>query len=209
MLKAKKSKKPLIITLSVILGIIFIFAAYLGICCIIADSLIYHYVDINAETKYGTTYEVGGIIGKGLKYPFFGNPLTISEKSGKIITIFPFNAGEKNVPVYNAINDPIYIWIDYMKLRYKNNAAVDYTVETDNEQITVNFSGTLTEDGKTVPIEQKFAFGIENASPENLPVWLNREEVSEGFNEYLIYFLEDRTKAPEWFENEWLKKPFA
>lgn len=200
MLKAKKSKKPLIITLSVILGIIFIFAAYLGIYYLCADALIYHYVDLSAEVKFCSTYDKDGEIwGRGIKYPFFGNPLTISEEWGPNIGL-PLGAGETNIVVYDVLNGPIVSWVYYMRYRYKNNASVDYTVDMDKEHITVNFNGTLTENGKAVPIEQKFSFSIANASPENLPVWLNKEDISEGFDEYLTY-LDDNEKVPEWMKN--------
>lgn len=204
MLKAKISRKPLITILSIILCVIFIFIAFRGIYYLFADALIYHYVNVNAEADYSTPYDVG-TIGRGIKYPFFGNPLTVSEETGTGVGL-PFGAGEKNIFVYHAINEPICLWIDYMRYRYRNNAAVDYTVEMDKEYITVSFSGMLTENGKAIPIEQKFAFSIADASPENLPVWLNEEEISEGFNEYLTY-LDGDTEAPEWIENDWLKKP--
>lgn len=93
MLKAKISKKPLIIILSIILCVIFIFIAFRGIYYLFADALIYHYVNVNAEAGYSTPYEVG-TIGRGIKYPFFGNPLTISEETGTGVGL-PFGAGEK------------------------------------------------------------------------------------------------------------------
>lgn len=200
MFNVKKAKKPLIIILSVILGLIVIFDMFLGIYYLSADALVYHYINISDLYYDGVDYNQRPEKREDYprQYPFFGNPFTISEESGTSIH-FPLHGGEKNFFVYEAINDPMRTWIFYLGYRYKNDAAVNYTVEIDNEYITVNFSGTLTENGKTTPIEQKFVFSIANATPENLPVWLNKEEISEGFNEFLLY-LEDDTKVPDWLE---------
>lgn len=198
MFKSKKLKKPLIVILSVVLGIIFICVAAVVGCRLIADSLIYHYVDLSGKVRYGSTYDSGGTMGEGLKYPFFGNPLTVSEETGSTYH-FPLGAGEKNLYVYDAINYPIYSWMNYMRTRYKNDVAVDYTVEMGSEYITVNFFGTLTENDEVIPIEQRFVISIKNASPDNLPTWENEDEISEGFKGYLAY-LDDNTKVPDWLE---------
>ena len=198
MIKSKKLKKPFVIILSVVLGIILICVAAVVGCRLIADSLIYHYVDLSGEVRYGSTYDSGGTMGEGLKYPFFGNPLTVSEETGSTYH-FPLGAGEKNLYVYDAINYPIYSWMYYMRMRYKNGVAVDYTVEMGSEYITVNFFGTLTENDEVIPIEQRFVISIKNASPDNLPTWENEDEISEGFKGYLAY-LDDNTKVPDWLE---------
>lgn len=200
MIKAKKSKKPLIIALSVILGIFVTVAAFFGIYYLSADALIYHYVNLSAEvTCYASSYDkVGETRGKEIKYPFFGNPLVITEEAGATYG-FPFGAGEKNIPVYIAINDPISTWIFYLGDRYKNNAAVDYTVEMDSEYITVNFTGTLTEKDEVIPIEQKFVISIKNASLDNLPTWVNEDEISEGYRDFLFYLRNIGTaEPPDW-----------
>lgn len=200
MFNAKKAKKPLIIILYVVFGLIVMFAAFLGSYYLSADALVYHYINISDIYINGVDYNQRPEKREDYprQYPFFGNPLTISEESGTSIH-FPLHGGEKNVSVYEAINDPIRTWILYLSDRYKNDAAVNYTVEINNEYITVNFTGTITEDDEVIPIEQKFVFSIANATPENPPVWLNKEKISDGFKGYLAY-LEDNTKVPDWLE---------
>lgn len=199
-MKSKNIRKSLIITLSIFFGIILIAAAFFGIYYLIADSLIFDYINVRAEVSFlASPYDKSGE--KEIMFPFFGNPLTISEESSTSIG-FPLGAGKKNISVYDAVNEPIYTWVQYMKWRYDNNTVIDYTVEMDKEHITVNFSGTLTQDGRVTPIKQEFAFSIADASTENLPVWLNDEEISEGFKEYWIYLYEDSTKVPNWLEEK-------
>lgn len=200
MIKAKKTKKPLIIALSVILGLCVILAAFIGIYRLIADSLIYSYVNVSDIYYDGLKYNEMPEKREDYprQYPFFGNPLVITEEGGATYG-FPFGAGEKNIPVYIAINDPISTWIFYLGDRYKNNAEVDYTVEMDSEYITVNFTGTLTENDEVIPIEQKFVISIKNASLDNLPTWVNEDEISEGYRDFLFYLRNIGTaEPPDW-----------
>lgn len=208
MFNAKKAKKPLIIILYVVFGLTVMFAAFLGSYYLSADALVYHYINISDIYINGVDYNQRPEKREDYprQYPFFGNPLTISEESGTSIH-FPLHGGEKNYSVYEAINSPIQTWIFYLQDRYKNDAFVRYTVEIDKEYIKVYFTGTVTEDGKTVPIEQNFIFDIANASPENLPVWVNREEISEGFKGYLAY-LDDHTKVPDWLKPYIVNTPY-
>lgn len=205
MLKEKNPKKPLIIVLSVILGIALIIGVLIGGYCLIANAVIYSYVDLPDAFINGVDYPlIENDEDCPRRYPFFGNPLTISADQGASYHCL-FNAGEKNLFIYGAINDPIYTWISYLSMRYKNDAKVDYTVEQDSDYITVNFTGTLEENGEIIPIEQKFVFDIRRVSAINAPYWANSDEISEGYRDFLFYCRNqdypDRIETPDWILN--------
>ena len=126
-----------------------------------------------------------------VNYPWFGNPMMIpSHDSGRIYAI-PFGgAGLKNLDVYDAVNDPIGMWIYYLGVRYDRRFTLDYTMEQDSKRIVVYFTGTAEDgDGSTVPLDQTFLYDIENASPDNLPTWLNEEDLSEECKEYWFFYI--------------------
>ena len=114
MFNIKKAKKPLIIILSVVLGLTVMFAAFLGSYYLSADVLVYHYINISDVYYDGVNYNQWPEKCEDYprQYPFFGNPLTISEES-RTSVYFPLHGGEKNYFVYEAINSPIQTWILY------------------------------------------------------------------------------------------------
>lgn len=199
--KVKKPKKALIIALSVLLGLFVILAAYIGIGRLIADTLIYSYVNVSDIYYDGREYNEKPERREDYprQYPFFGNPLIIHGDGGASFGTW-FGAGEKYIYVYAAVNDPIYTWIQYLSWRYKNNAVVDYySVDMDSEYITVNFTGSIRDNDEVIPIGQRFVINIKNASLDNLPTWVNEDEISEGYREFLFYLRNIGTaEPPDW-----------
>ena len=170
----RKLPKPLVITLIVILSVILIAAIVLGICYLNADALKFEHAD--------SSWLIGLPIkeGSSINYPHFGNLMTLDlDSSGKFAgTVAPFmgTGGRKNLVVY----------VEYLARRECSEGInLDYTVKQDNKTITVSLNGTGTDSsGKNVSIDKALVFDIENASVENLPIWVNENEACEEFKEY-------------------------
>ena len=126
--------------------------------------------------------------------------------SDSYIMYAPFlgSGGEKNIWVYMAVNDPIFSWIYYLGDRYDGRFTVDYTMEQDSKSISVRLTGTAyDDDGSAVPLDQGFLFNIENASPENLPTWLNEDDLTDECKEYLDFWRNYETvPVPAWLEEK-------
>ena len=201
----RKPPKPLVITLIVLLSIVALAAAAYGGIYLYSEQVIFEHRD--CSTAYAPVkYEYSE--GYSINYPFFANPLALSGCDGTSYALIFGSGGEKNIPVYNAVNDPIYTWVNYLSSRYKRHVNLDYTMEQDSKAILVSLSGNVTDDeGKIIPLEQKFVFNIENASPENLPQWINKDEASADYKEYLDYLQSyprdpENTKIPDWLARQ-------
>lgn len=144
--------------------------------------------------------------GYSINYPFFGNPLTLSGSTGRTYAIN--SVSEKNVCVYDAVNEPIYTWVDYLASRYKRYVNLSYIMEQNDKTISVSLNGSAKDDeGNNISLEQKFVFDIENASPDNLPKWTNKNEMNADYKEYLDYlqsYIDDPEKAvmPGWLAEQ-------
>ena len=172
-----KSKKIVPIA-GVVLAIVVI--AVVISCMVIyinADAIRFDYVDCNVYVADGSVYPEEN--GYSIRYPFFGNSAMLGEFGASYG--FPLGAGEKNVEVYQTVNDPIYVWARVTVAKYENRVNIGYTVENDGRTLTVELSGTANDGENTVPVEKVFVFDIENASPDNLPVWTNRTETDDEF----------------------------
>lgn len=198
----KKAAKIRLIILCSILGLILLFFASLGVMYIYAESVVIGHVDISSvpvlegiETP-AEDYPVN--------YPWFGNPLMMLGGSGggRSYNLVFERGGDKNIGVYMAVNDPIDLWINYLSDRYERRFTLDYTMEQDSKSIAVHLTGTAyEEDGTAVPLDQSFLFDIENASPDNLPKWLNEDDLTDEYKEYLNFIFNYETvPMPAWLE---------
>ncbi|MCM1487373.1 MAG: hypothetical protein NC203_03310 [Firmicutes bacterium] len=197
----KKSVKIPLIILSVILALILLAAIALGGVFLYSGLIIFDHRDCtinSASIEFNDSYS--------LVYPFFGNPIVLSGSDGP--TYATNSISRKSVPVYDAVNSPMYMWKDYLCSRYKKCVNLNYVMEQNDKTISVSFSGNAKDDeGNTVPLEQKFVFDIENASPDKLPEWINRGEMNDDYKEYLDYIqsrIDDPKNAvmPEWLAEQ-------
>ena len=186
-----KKTKNLLIILSVILALILIAAITIGVIYINAAAVRFDHVDcdniIGLELKDGST----------VNYPFFGNSLMISEGGGSYGGV-----GLENIDVYGAVNMPVCAYVEYLARRvFIGGINLDYTVEQSGGILTVNLNAIGTDDsGKDISINKKLIFNIENASPENLPVWVNENDSDEEFKEYWNYLNNtSTTQMPDWY----------
>ncbi len=132
------------------------------------------YVNVNA-VRFDYVSRNFSIGNSDIKIPFFGNKIMIGESGGIYAT--PLGMGVKNLKVYDAVNDPIYLFSSKTASKYENGVHItDYQVENDGKLLSIKISGTAQNGGETIPIEKLFVFNIENASPDNLPKWTNRTE---------------------------------
>lgn len=196
----KKAAKIRLIILCSILGLILLFFAALGVMYLYADSVVFGHIDTSTVSVFSgidtpaEDYPVN--------YPWFGNPLMLIGRTGRGFAIIFDRGGEKNIYVYMAVNDPIDTWIDYLSHRYARRFTLDYTMEQNSKSISVHLTGTgYEDDGSTVPIDQSFLFDIENAAPDNLPTWLNEDDLTDEYKEYLNFLRNYETvPMPAWLE---------
>lgn len=182
----KKTKKVLAITASVILSLALVSVIALAAYYLYAETVIFDHK--NCSTVISDVDPAKeNIEGYSLNYPFFGNPTALNGTAGRTYSLTFFSGGEKNICIYDAVNDPIYIWVEYLYNKYRGRVNLDYTLEQDSKTISVSMSGNLNDGEKTVFVEQKFVFDIENAAPDHLPVWANGDEISDEFREYIDY----------------------
>lgn len=195
----KKTVKLPLIILSAVIAAVLIAAAVIGIVYINADAVRFDYIDCDyvAMPKLNDASTVN--------YPFFGNSLIINKEEGRIYSPFLGSAGQKNLDVYDAVNVPVCAYVEYLAGRkYSAEINLDYTVEQDGSTLTVQLNGTGTDvSGTNVPIKENLVFNIENADPENLPVWVNGNETDEEFKEYWNY-LNNTGDAPmpDWYAEQ-------
>lgn len=141
------------------------------------------------------------------KYPFFANPLMCAEPTvvanehglSFMILSYPEGIKDEKLKVYTAVNNPIDAWTYVVTVKYHSRVNIDYTVENDGKTLTVTFSGTVEQDGEKIPIEEKLIFDIENADVDNLPKWVNEDEVRDEVKEWYKY-IDDPTEEnrPSW-----------
>ena len=192
----KKAAKIRLIILCSILGLILLFFAFLAGLYFYSNLVIFDHIDNTSISS--EDYPV--------KYPWFGNPLMIYEGGGGIYAVIFEDGGLKNLSVYNAVNDPLILWIDfYLRERYDGRFTLDYTLEQDSKTISVHLFGTAyKEDGAAVPLDRSFIFDIENASPDNLPTWLNEDDMSDEYKEFVNYMFNYETvPMPDWIAEKY------
>lgn len=146
-----------------------------------------------------------------MKYPFFANPLILSGVSpgsvgyGGLLAVYniPTGVDDEKINIYEAVNSPIRVWVFAISAKYHDRLNVDYTVEKNGKTLTVIFSGTADWEGEKIPIEQKFVFDIENADVDNLPKWINEDEICDEVKEWKEYWSNpNEVPMPSWAE--WL-----
>lgn len=194
-MSTQKTKTPLII-ISVIIAVLLIAVIVLAVFLAQVNAVRFDHVENSgryAANAYNLSAEEAQAQGYSVKTPFFGNSLMIA---GGTYTVYFMNAGAENIAVYDAVNSPIDMWANYAVARYDNRVKADYDIVQDDKTIEVTMNGTADVEGKTVDISEKFVFNIENASPENLPQWTNRDELSSEYKEYLDY-VDDCINNPE------------
>ena len=200
----KNAAKIRLIILCSILGLILLLFAVLGLLYLYADSVIFDHRD-TSEVPVRVEIDAPSNDEYPVNYPWFGNPLMIpSNESGRIFALILGHGGAKNLDVYDAVNDPIVMWIDYLGERYDRRFTVDYTMEQDSRSISVYFTGSAEDsDGNVIPLDQSFLFDVENASPDNLPKWINEDEQNEECKEYWNFLLNYETvPMPDWLEEK-------
>lgn len=198
----KKAAKIRLIILCSILILILLFFASLGAMYIYSDSVVFGHRDVSdVPIVSGIDTPVDDY---PVNFPWFGNPLMLIGRTGTGFNIVFENGGSKNINVYMAVNDPIYMWINYLSHRYDRRFTLDYTMEQNNRSISVHLTGTAYEDdGTAVPLDQSFLFDIEKASPDNLPTWLNDDDLTDEYKEYLNYvFNYETVPKPAWLEEK-------
>lgn len=115
-----------------------------------------------------------------MELPFFGNKMLVGDEGGGYAS--PFELGLKNIPVYDAVNDPILQYSLWTAKQYENGIQItNYEVENDGKTLTVKLIGTGDNGEGAEPIEKVFVFDIENASLDNLPTWTNLSEADNGY----------------------------
>ncbi|MCM1298699.1 MAG: hypothetical protein NC203_07145 [Firmicutes bacterium] len=195
----RKPSKPLIVVIIIILAIALLIAIAAGGLYLFSETVRFDHRD-TSEAYAPVSYEQPE--GYSVNYPFFGNSLTLSGGTGRSCAFVFGVGGEKNIWVYNAVNEPIDTWVDYLATRYKRHVNLNYDLEQDSKSITVTFKGNAADDEETViPLEQKFVFDIENASSDTLPQWINKDEASADYKEYLNYLENpDVNPMPDWYQ---------
>ncbi|MCH5199657.1 MAG: hypothetical protein J1F60_01765 [Oscillospiraceae bacterium] len=198
----KNAAKIRLIILCSILGLILLFFAFLGALYLYSNAVVFGHRD---------TSEVGSFLTDAdalaadypVNYPWFGNPLMLIGGTGRGFAIIFRDGGMKNIDVYMAVNDTIVTWIDYLSYRYDRRITLDYTMEQNSKTISVHFTGTAEDNGSIVPIDRSFIYNIENASPDNLPKWLNEDDMTDEYKEYINYrFNYETAPMPAWLEEK-------
>lgn len=191
-----RTKRAPIIAISVILiSALLVLSAFAGIY-LYSETIIF-----NRRDSSEVHSAVPPVEGFSVKYPFFANPMALSGSDGRAYTLTLPNGGEKNIDVYEAVNAPIYIWVDYLYNRYLGRVNLDYSLERDEKNITVSMSGNVYEGEKSIPIKQEFVFNIENAGSDKLPAWVNEDEINEEFREFRGYVTNPSINPmPDWYK---------
>ena len=190
-----RTKRAPIIAISVILiSALLVLSAFAGLY-LYSEAVIFDHRD--SSEVHSTISPAEGF---SVKYPFFANPMALSGSGGRSYTLTLLNGGEKNIEVYEAVNAPVYIWVDYLYNRYRGRVNLDYSLEQDGKTITVSMSGNVYEGENSIPVEQKFVFDIENADSDQLPKWINEEETDEENREFFGFVTNPTVNPmPDWY----------
>lgn len=191
-----RTKRTPIIAISVILiSALLVLLGFAGLY-LYSETIIFNHRD-SSEVHSA----VPPVEGFSVKYPFFANPMALSGSDGRAYTLTLLNGGEKNIEVYEAVNAPVYIWVDYLYNRYRGRVNLDYSLERDEKTITVSMSGNVYEGEKSIPVNQEFVFNIENAGSDKLPAWVNEDEINEEFREFWGYVTNPSVNPmPDWYK---------
>ncbi len=190
-----KTKRTALIVISVLLiSALLVLSAFAGIY-LYSEAVIFDHRD--SSEVHSTISPAEGF---SVKYPFFANPMALSGSDGRSYTLTLLNGGEKNIEVYEAVNAPVYIWVDYLYNRYRGRVNLDYSLELDGKTITVSMIGNVYEGENSIPVEQKFVFDIENADSDQLPKWINEEETDEEYREFFGFVTNPTVNPmPDWY----------
>jgi len=190
-----RTKRAPIIAISVILiSALLVLSAFAGLY-LYSEAVIFDHRD--SSEVHSTISPAEGF---SVKYPFFANPMALSGSGGRAYTLTLLNGGEKNIEVYEAVNAPVYIWVDYLYNRYRGRVNLDYSLELDGKTITVSMIGNVYEGENSIPVEQKFVFDIENADSDQLPKWINEEETDEEYREFFGFVTNPTVNPmPDWY----------
>lgn len=190
-----RTKRAPIIAISVILiSALLVLSAFAGLY-LYSEAVIFDHRD--SSEVHSTISPAEGF---SVKYPFFANPMALSGSGGRSYTLTLLNGGEKNIEVYEAVNAPVYIWVDYLYNRYRGRVNLDYSLELDGKTITVSMIGNVYEGENSIPVEQKFVFDIENADSDQLPKWINEEETDEEYREFFGFVTNPTVNPmPDWY----------
>ena len=190
-----RTKRAPIIAISVILiSALLVLSAFAGIY-LYSETIIF-----NRRDSSEVHSAVPPVEGFSVKYPFFANSMALSGSDGRAYTLTLPNGGEKNIEVYEAVNAPVYILVDYLYNRYRGRVNLDYSLEQDSKTITVSMSGNVYEDENSIPVEQKFVFDIENADSDQLPKWINEGEMDEEYRDFFGFVTNPMVNPmPDWY----------
>ncbi len=190
-----RTKRTPIIAISVILiSALLVLLGFAGLY-LYSETIIFNHRD-SSEVHSA----VPPVEGFSVKYPFFANPMALSGSDGRAYTLTLLNGGEKNIEVYEAVNAPVYIWVDYLYNRYRGRVNLDYSLERDEKNITVSMSGNVYEGEKSIPVKQEFVFDIENADSDQLPKWINEGEMDEEYREFFGFVTNPTVNPmPDWY----------
>ena len=190
-----KTKRTALIVISVLLiSALLVLSAFAGIY-LYSEAVIFDHRD--SSEVHSTISPAEGF---SVKYPFFANPMALCGSDGRSYPLTLLNGGEKNIEVYEAVNAPVYIWVDYLYNRYRGRVNLDYSLEQDGKTITVSMSGNVYEGENSIPVEQKFVFDIENADSDQLPKWINEEETDEEYREFFGFVTNPTVNPmPDWY----------
>ena len=199
----KKAMKIPVVILLVLLTVILLVVITVGALYLYSNLVVFDHRD-TSEVPVRVEIDAPSNDEYPVNYPWFGNPLMLYGGTGRDFALVFSNGGEKNIDVYMAVNDPITMWVNYLGERYDRRFTLDYTMEQDSKNISVYFTGTAEDnDGSTIPLNQNFLFNIENASPDNLPTWLNEGEINNECMEYWDFLLNyETTPMPDWLEEK-------
>lgn len=135
-----------------------------------ADAVRFDYVDFSVSVSKDGNEELADN-GNSLILPFFGNSTSLNDYG--TAKHYPLGViGQKNEPIYDAINSVLYNYALDMAVTYDNCIKADYDVKNDGKALTITVKGNAYPDGadnKTEVIDKVFIFDIRDASIDNLP----------------------------------------
>ena len=190
----KTKKTPVIIISVLLITVLLVMSIFVGLY-LYSEAVIFDHRD-SAEVHSS----IEPIEGFTVKYPFFANPRMLSGGDGRTYSLALWGGGEKNIDVYETVNAPIYIWVDYLYNRYLGRVNLNYAIEQNSKTISVSMSGNVYEGEKSIPVSQKFIFDIENAGSDKLPEWVNEGETDEEYKEFRMFVTDPTVNPmPDWY----------
>jgi len=157
------------------------------------SDIIFGYVDANVfeGTSESNSKDYQEMLEKdhlGGYFPYFGNPLTLSEFG--MVKNWSNEDSKKNEPIYQSINDPLYAYATDLAFCYDNLVDMQYSVSNDGKTLTIVFDCKAFPNGlNSAPesIGHTFIYNIEDVSLNILPV-LDENSVKLVDPLYLKYY---------------------